>query len=84
MIDWPAVGSLVCNGFNSIIDLLYDFVSTFDFTNLGESIGTAITTAIKGIKWSKGGVAIGKAVTGLFDTFNGFVKKTDFAALGIL
>lgn len=23
-----------------------------------------------------------KAVTGLFDTFNGFVKKTDFAALG--
>lgn len=72
MTDWNQVGNTFAQGLNTVIYFGQSFVNTFDFSKLGKSIGTTISSTIRNIDWKALGDTLSSGIKGIFDTISGF------------
>lgn len=67
-----SVGRTVGEALNTILNIGYNFLKTFNFKKFGTFIGNALKSAIKTFDWVKLGKTFGKSLKAIKDTINGF------------
>ena len=70
----PNIAATLANWFNSKIKLFYGFVSTFDFSGFGKSIGQALSNLIIKTDWAKLIQGFGKLAIGVMDGIVAAIK----------
>lgn len=70
----PNIAATLANWFNSKIKLFYGFVSTFDFSGFGRSIGQALSNLILKTDWAKLIQGFGKLAIGVMDGIVAAIK----------
>lgn len=70
----PNIAATLANWFNSKIKLFYGFVSTFDFSGFGKSIGQALSNLILKTDWAKLIHGFGKLAIGVMDGIVAAIK----------
>lgn len=87
-VNWDEMGGLLTTGFNNAVLALSNFVGDTDFDKIGESVYTALKTAISGddegdggINWTGIGELIHNCLAGAIDFCTGLIKDADFAEL---
>lgn len=70
----PNIAATLANWFNSKIKLFYGFVSTFDFSGFGKSIGQALSNLILKTDWAKLIQGFGKLAIGVMDGIVAAIK----------
>lgn len=81
-LDWSLVGKTIAEGFNTVTDTLYTFVTTFNWLKFGQGIATGLNSAIANYDWSKLGKTLGSYLRGIIQTAFGFVTNFDFTQFG--
>lgn len=90
--DWTLLGKLVADWIRSGIDMWYGFVTTFDFSGLGEKISSSINSFFatmgavdpEGMTgWQKLGVSLSETVKGLLDIILTALEEIDWEQVGI-
>ena len=70
----PNIAATLANWFNAKIKLFYGFVSTFDFSGFGRSIGQALSNLILKTDWAKLIQGFGKLAIGVMDGIVAAIK----------
>lgn len=70
----PNIAATLANWFNAKIKLFYGFVSTFDFSGFGKSIGQALSNLILKTDWAKLIQGFGKLAIGVMDGIVAAIK----------
>lgn len=70
----PNIAATLANWFNSKIKLFYGFVSTFDFSGFGKSVGQALSNLILKTDWAKLIQGFGKLAIGVMDGIVAAIK----------
>lgn len=81
-IDWEAIGKLIYSGFNSAMNLFYNFITTFNWWQFGLRIGNSLSIAVKNIDWKLFGQSLSGTLNSLMETIEGFVSGVDWDAVG--
>ena len=81
-VNWSLLGKTVADGINSIADIFHTFFTTFDFENLGTSIGTALNSLFANVDWDLIGQAFADKWNALVDFIHGLVTETDWSLVG--
>lgn len=71
----PNIAATLANWFNSKIKLFYGFVSTFDFSGFGKSIGQSLSNLIVRTDWKKLITGFGKLAKGIADGIAAAIKE---------
>lgn len=66
--NWDSAGETFANAINLILDAGYNFVTTFDWIELGNSIGTFLQNAIENVEWDKLKDIFYESAKGIFST----------------
>lgn len=81
-INWANVGQSLSNGINTALGAIRTAITTFDWKNLGSSIGTAFSNIdFSSIVGNLSG-GLSDAIKGLQDLAIGFVQGTDWSKVG--
>ena len=76
------IGEAIVNCLNTVLEEQFGFASTFDWSNLGESIAAGINAALESFDWSLA-FANGKAwAEGIASAINSLVSELDWSKLG--
>ena len=81
-IDFELLGRSFAEGLNSIIELAYNYVTTFNWKQYGQSIGNAINGLFLNINWEKAAQTINIGIKGLLDTIITFLKTVNWEDIG--
>ena len=81
-INWFLLGTTLGNGFMTLIDFAFTFVTRVKWKTLGESIAKFLNGVIKSIDFKKIGKLLGKVINSIFQTALGFAKTFDWTNLG--
>lgn len=76
-----AVGKTVAGALNTAINAAFSFADTFDFYDLGKSIGTAVNNFFTDFDWKKFAKTINKWVDGFRDTVSGYFGALDWGEI---
>ena len=79
--DWALIGRTLASRWTALIDTLYAFVTNFDFSGFGISIGEAVNAWFDEIDQISG-ETISESIKGLFDTIMGFLETVDWQGIG--
>ena len=80
--NWKLVGKTLADGFNTVVDTLYTFVTTFDWLTLGTSIADAINSAVKNADFKKAGKLLGAKLRGTIQFAFGLITNINYKQLG--
>ena len=80
--DWEALGTMLGNGFNLILDVAEAFVDTLEFDTLTLSITDALNMLTETIDWPKLGSTLYKGIKGLYKVIVATVALYDWQSLG--
>lgn len=80
--NWKLVGKTLADGFNTVVDTLYTFVTTFDWLTLGTSISDAINSAVKNADFKKAGKLLGAQLRGVIQFAFGLITNLNYKQLG--
>lgn len=80
--NWKLVGKTLADGFNTVVDTLYTFVTTFDWLTLGTSIADAINSAVKNADFKKAGKLLGAKLRGTIQFAFGLLTNLNYKQLG--
>lgn len=81
-INWANVGQSLSNGINTALGAIRTAITTFDWKNLGSSIGTAFSNIdFSSIAGNLSGI-LSDSINGLLDLAVGFVQGTDWSQVG--
>lgn len=75
-------GKTIAETINTAWGAENSFVSTFNFTNFGNSLGSGINSTLKNIDWKTKLDSSSKWGKGAADAINSFLKETDFNVVG--
>lgn len=75
------VGNTIAQALNTALIGAYTFVTTFNFSQFGKWIGTALTSAIQNFKWGMLGDTLGGILQGAIDTAYEFVNTYPWGEL---
>ena len=75
------VGKTIAQALNTALIGAYTFVTTFNFSQFGQWIGTALTSAIQNFRWGMLGDTLGGMLQGVIDTANGFINTYPWGKL---
>lgn len=67
-----SIGNTIAQAFNTALNFVYGFLSTFDFKKFGTFLGTSFTSIVKNIEWGKIGTSIALGLNGIKNTIDGF------------
>ena len=81
-LDWVLIGETIAEGFNTAIDGLYTFLTTFNFLEFGKKVGSGINSAIEKFNWSKLGKTLGAKMRGIVQFAFGAISNIDFSGFG--
>ena len=77
-INWPLIGKTVADGFNALFGIVNNFLTTFNFLNLGKGIGAAIKSWFDSIEWENVGATFANGWNALLHTIEGVVTTPGF------
>lgn len=80
--DWSLVGGTFANGINTLINIGYVFVTTFDWKKFGTAIASAVDGFVKDLDLSKAGKTFSNGIKGILNTINTALEETDWKAIG--
>ena len=80
--NWKLVGKTLADGFNTVVDTLYTFVTTFDWLTLGTSIADSINSAVKNADFKKAGKLLGAKLRGTIQFAFGLITNINYKQLG--
>ena len=78
-----AIGKTISEGLNTAFLAVGTFAEEFDWSNLGNSVATGITTAISTFDAEKAGSAMHNLMSGVLEALTIAVDKTDWYQLGV-
>ena len=81
-VDWAGVGSKIGYYLNGALTFLATAITTFDWYNLGASLGELINNVIYGVDWANLGIVLGWKIIALIEGLGGLFATIDWAALG--
>lgn len=81
--DWVDLGVLIGEGLNTAIYSAIVFLQGLNFSLIGTSIGTAISTSLKTFDWSALGKSIGKGINSAVDFAFNLIKQIDASQLAL-
>lgn len=81
-LDWVLIGETIAEGFNTAIDGLYTFLTTFNFLEFGKKVGSGINSSIEKFNWSKLGKTLGAKMRGIVQFAFGTISNIDFSGFG--
>lgn len=85
-IDWNGVSQAffgsISSAINAAIDLAYGFVTTFDFSEFGASVGKSLSDAFLDMDFERVGETLGTLITGIFQMVIDFCGNFDWVELG--
>ena len=82
-IDFGGIGTKLGSGIQSAFELLYSFLDTINFDNIGAGIATLLNNAFEQIDFSLVGKTFAKRWTILVDLLYGFVTTFDWSKFGL-
>lgn len=80
--SWAGLGGTICDGINAFFGTSTNFVTHFDFSNLGASVGELINGAITKIDWGTALFGAKAWGVGIANTINTAVSTTSWDAVG--
>ena len=80
--NWTNLGKTFAQGFNTMFDFGYNFVTTFDFKKFGKSIGDSVNGFVRNIEFSKAAQTFSDGIKGILDSVVEFVATVDWGDLG--
>ena len=81
-LDWHLLGSTFGNGFNTIIYGLNTWYRTFDWSNLGKSLGEGVNGIIDSVDWDAFGEYFALKFNAVFSTLSNFLGTVKWGDLG--
>lgn len=76
-----SLGQTLANLFNTAIEFLYNFLSNFDFSQLGKFLADSVNSFADTINWDHIAGIISNGINGLFDLIKSFSEQWD--AIGL-
>lgn len=81
-ISFSEIGNSLATAMNGAFTALYNFATTFDWTQMVSNIAGGINEFISTFDWKGNGEKLEVFLTNLCDTLTDFVKTTDWEAVG--
>lgn len=81
-VDWEGIGKKLAYSMNGAFTFLATAITTFDWYNLGASLGKMINQIIYGVDWGNLGIILGSKFIILIEGLGGLFATLDWAALG--
>lgn len=81
-IDWVGLTKFCIEGINTLIDAAFSFITTFDWSQLGNMLGDIVNTAFNTFDFEKAAGAITGFISGILDTLTSLLKKIDWYNVG--
>lgn len=82
-LDWNLIGTSVGNGFMTLFDFAYTFLTTFNFENLGTGLADALNGIFSSVDWGTVGGTFGALVQSAISTGFGFVTAFNWVEAGL-
>ena len=79
---WEELGYALAQGINTALIFLVNFLSQFDFEQIGNNIADGLNTAFGNIDWGLLAQTIIVGINGLVDLLYGFISYIDLAKIG--
>lgn len=81
-IDWGGIGKLISDGVNAVFSVINTFLTTFNWTELGSSLGDGLNSIFTNTNWALIGATFANKWNALLNTIQGFVTTVNWSALG--
>lgn len=81
-LDWAGMGETVAGGINTIIGAAHTFVTNFNWSGLGKSLGTGLNSLVKNFDAKKAAETISGYIKGLLETAISFLQTTNWQQIG--
>lgn len=81
-IDWNAIGNMLGEGINTMVNTAFLFFTGINWQNLGTSIANGLNGMVHTINWSKLGQTLGAQMQASINVMYGFVTTADWAGIG--
>ena len=82
-LDWGLIGQTIAHGLNLAIDVGNTFLTTFDFTVLGEGLGKSLNSLVMGLDWPGLGQLFANGFNSAANFLYGAVTKFNWRNLGL-
>lgn len=82
-IDFGNIGTKVGYGIQSAFEVVYNFLDTINFDNIGKGVATSLNNAFEQIDFTLVGKTFAKKWTTLVDLIYGFVTTFDWSKFGL-
>ena len=80
--DFSALGNLLADGLNAVLDIGYTFLTTFDWARLGEQLANGVNSLVENIDWELVGNFFAAKWNALIVTMSNFFQNLDWASIG--
>lgn len=81
-VDWAGVGRNIAYWTDGALEFLATAILTFDWYNLGASLGKMINSVIHGVDWANLGIVLGWKFIALIEGLGGLFSTIDWVGLG--
>ena len=81
-INWGEAVKAAVEGVNTIIEGVFTFVSEFDWSGFGETIGEIVNSLFNNFNFEKLGQTLTKFLSGLLQSLSSLVKKIEWDKIG--
>lgn len=81
-VDWYLLGKLLSDGFNTILQVVNTFLTTFDFSELGKGLGNLLNGVIYSVDWGLLGATLANKGNAWIHTLDGIAQTIDWRGLG--
>ena len=81
-LDFSALGKLLADGLNTIIEISYTFFTTFDWARLGQQLANGVNSIFSNIDWDLLGRWLAAKLNALILTIGNFFANLDWAKIG--
>lgn len=76
-INWDLLGDTLAQGFNTIINTAYLFLTSFNWGKFSRGLGKAVKSFIQKVDWSKLGLTLSRGFSTLFTALSDFINELD-------
>lgn len=82
-VDWYLLGKLLSDGFNTVLQVVNTFLTTFDFSQLGKGLGDLLNGVIYSVDWGLLGETLANKGNAWIHTLDGIAQTIDWRGLGV-
>ena len=80
--DFSALGDMLADGLNAVLDIGYTFLTTFNWARLGEQLANGVNSLVENIDWELVGNFFAAKWNALIVTMSNFFQNLDWASIG--